>query len=251
MTWLDNLTAHAAAGLDDRTREALWERGVTDDQMVSFKLGYLDRRLPDLDYSPAFLKWADKGAKLDDVFVLPLTNTLGAIKGFQFRHVDRERAGYMDFIAEKGEAVLFGLNQAMPHIWKSRSVCLVEGAFDLFPVQRFHPATVATLTARVVDPLVRILRRLVDRVFMGYDMDVAGRASCEKFVKWHGRSSHVGAQEFDVTVVDWPQVAVDGSLIKDPADLWEAWGDTQFEKFIQSIVGRDQTMEPFNAKIVR
>jgi len=86
---------------------------------------------------------------------------------------------------------------------------------------------------------------------MGYDMDAPGRASCEKFVKWHGKSSHVGTQEFDITVVDWPQVAVDGSLIKDPADLWEAWGDTQFEKFIQSVVGREQTMEPFNAKIVR
>lgn len=250
MTWMDDLTAYAAAGIDGRTKEALWGRGVTDEQIAEYGLGYLDRDLPDLPYSETFLKWADNGNKLDDVFVLPLTNTLGAIKGFQFRHVDRERAGYMDFIAEKGEAVLFGLNQAMPHVWKSRSVFLVEGAFDLFPVQRVNPATVATLTARVVDPLVRILRRLADQVVMGYDMDEAGRASCEKFAKWHGKASPVGAKEFDVRIVDWPQAAMDGGFIKDPSDLWEALGDDQFGKFVRSVSGRERTMGPFDAETI-
>ena len=240
MAWLDGLAQHCAGDLPDRAKEALWARGVSDEQAQQFQIGYLDRTLPDLDYSKTFLKWADEGAKLDDVFVLPLTNTLGVIKGFQFRHVDRERSGYMDFIAEKGEAVLFGLSQAMPHVWRSRSVFVVEGAFDLFPVQRVYPGTVATLTARVVDPLVRILRRLTDTIHMGYDMDEAGRGSCARFAKWHGKGSRVGEQEFDIRIVDWPQVdTLDGSLIKDPSDLWEAWGDEQFGKFIRSITGRE------------
>ena len=246
MTWLEGLALSATQGLDGRVREALYARGVTDEQIVAFRIGYLDRRLPDLAYSQAFLNWsshsnAAPGSKLDDVFVLPLTNTLGQVKGFQFRHVERARGGYMDFIAEKGEAVLFGLDQAMPHIWKSRSVWLVEGAFDLFPVQRCYPPTVATLTNRVVTPLVRILRRLVDQIWVGYDMDKPGRDACARFAKHHGH-------EFGVGIVKYPQVTtLDGSVIKDPADLWEVWGDTQFASFVRATLARSRT-EPFDAE---
>ena len=240
MTWLDDFASASVSQVDDRVRDALSARGVTEEQIQLYRIGYFDRKLPDLPYSKAFLEWSKGGDKLDDVFVLPLTNTLGATKGFQFRHIDHDRAGYMDFIAEKGEAVLFGLSEAMPHVWQTQSVFLVEGAFDLFPVQRFHPGVVATLTARVVDPLVHILRRIVDRIFMGYDMDQTGRDASEKFLKWHGKSSRVGAQEFNITVVDWPQVALDGQLVKDPADLWEIVGDQQFGEIIRSLVGRER-----------
>jgi hypothetical protein len=116
---------------------------------------------------------------------------------------------------------------------------LVEGGFDLFPLQRHVPNIVATLTARVSQNLLRVLRRLVDEIWLGYDMDKTGRSACEAFTRSHG-------QEFTrVYTVAYPKVqTTDGHFVKDPGDLWEAWGDARVATFIQSLYTRHQT-EPF------
>lgn len=233
MTWLDELTRGAQGNLDERVRDALAARGCSEQQVALYGLGYLNRELPEADYPPAFLEWSANGTKLADVLVLPLTNTIGTVRGVQFRYVSRERAGYMDFIDGKDEAVLFGLAQAMPHIWETRSVYLVEGAFDLFPVQRVVPGVVATLTARVTDPLLRVLRRLVGRIWVGYDADDTGRRVTARFVKSHGR-------EFDVRDIRYPRVPMVGTtkLTKDPGDIWETWGDARFQEYLRSLMER-------------
>lgn len=248
MSWLEDFTAVSERKLPDRARDALNARGVTDEQITLYRLGYIDNDLPELEYPTTFVEWAKTKAKLDDAFVLPLTNTLGEVKGFQFRHVERERSGYSDFITDKSEAVLFGLAQAVPHIWKTRSVFLVEGAFDLFPIQRFVPATVATLTARVVASLVRVLRRVADHVWVGYDMDEPGRKGCERFQRQHG------ADFISVSTVAYPKVQrLDGKgLIKDPNELWESWGDSKLSDFLRSTIHLpDPQMETFHAEGLR
>jgi DNA primase len=241
MTWLDDLTASAQKGVDERIIDALAARGVSEEQIAAYGLGYLDRELPEADYPDEFLKWCGGGAKLADVLVLPLTNTLGDVRGVQFRYVSRERAGYMDFIEGKDEAVLFGLAQAMPHVWKTRSVFLVEGGFDLFPVQRVFPGVIATLTARVTNALIRILRRLVTQVWVGYDADDTGRRATVHFQKNYG-------EEFDIRHIKYPQVPMVGTtkLTKDPGDIWETWGDTRFQDFLRPML-RTGNKEPFDA----
>lgn len=238
MSWLDTLAEFAQSNLGDREREALWTRGCTDEQIDQFSIGYLDTELPELEDTTEFLEWCWKGRRLDDVFVFPLTNTLGQIRGFQFRHVERERTGYMDFIPYEDELVLFGLSQAMPHVWKSQSIFTVEGVFDLFPIQRCRPDILATLTARISQQLVRVFRRLVDEVWLGYDMDDPGRKACADFVKYHGR-------KFRTHVVNYPRVArLDGKgLTKDPNEVWEAWGDRRFGVFIKRLQDPFSTQE--------
>lgn len=226
--WLEQLVQAAQEQLGDRQREALWGRGVSDQQIRQFRIGYLDCELPSIELPKAFLGQFDNGSRLDDVFVLPLTNTLGQIKGLQFRHVDRDRKGYSDFIPYADEPVLFGLGQAMEAVWRTESVWLVEGSFDLFPVQRHCPNIVATLTARLTTQFVRVLRRLVKEIWMGYDMDSTGREATTEVVKTYGR-------EFKIRQVRWPRVQrLDGKgLVKDPSDLWEAWGDDQLGVFLK------------------
>jgi len=232
VTWASEFVEFAASNLTSAAREALWARGVSDAQISLYNIGYLDRDLPD-GPSEHFVEWAKNGSKLDDVFVLPLTNTLGEVKGFQFRHVDRERSGYMDYFLDRRESVLFGLGQAVTEMWATRSVYLVEGAFDLFPVQRTFPAVVATLTASPNTQLIRILRRLVQKVWVGYDMDAPGQRGAQEFKANYG-------DEFTVYIVAYPKVKkADGKLIKDPGDLWEAWGDAQLGPFIKSITTED------------
>ena len=231
MTWIEDLTAHAHGQVNDRVREALYGRGVSDEQIDQFRIGYLDRTLPELpDLAEPFLRWCHRGEKLDDVLVLPLTNALGTVMGLQFRHVERERSGYQDWLPYKEEPVFFGLGQAMPAVWKTGEVTLVEGGFDLFPIQRHIPGVVATLTARVSTTFVRFLRRLVRRIWIGYDADPTGRKAGLQFAREYGR-------EFEVKIIDYPKVSFMGSgrLIKDPGELWEVWGDEQFAKFLQSL----------------
>ena len=224
MSWLEKFVDHAHHGLDDAAREALWARGVSDDQIRLFRLGAVRSRLPpNIGLPNDFLEWSWHGRKLDDVFLLPLTNTLGQVKGLQFRHIDRSRTGYSDFIPHEDEPVLFGLGQAMSHIWERESIWLVEGGFDLFPVQRVFPEVVATLTARVTTQFAALLRRLVREICLVYDMDSTGRRASANAVKAYGR-------EFKMHDVVLPRpLKLDGSeRVKDPAELWETWGDVRF-----------------------
>lgn len=230
MNWLEELVSYAQGNLTDQEREALWMRGVSDEQIASYRLGYLNQHLPPLTKAGHFLEWCRNGQKLDSVFVIPLTNTLGQIKGVQFRHVDRTRSGYMDYFADKNEPVLFGLAQAMPSIWETGVVCIVEGAFDLFPVQRHCPNTVATLTAGVSKGFTAVLKRLCHEVWMLYDRDVPGQKASENFSKFHG-------SEFKVVIVNLPVLTVPhtGKLAKDPGEVWEVQGDEAFGVFMKRL----------------
>lgn len=230
MEWLEQLTQHAHEQLGEREREALWTRGVTDEQIDLYRLGCINKRLPDLQFPDDFMEWSWSGRRLDDVFLLPLTNTLGQVKGLQFRHVDRARSGYSDFMPYEDEPVLFGLAQAMPHVWRTESVWLVEGGFDLFPIQRVYPEVVATLTARVTTEFARLLRRLVQEIWLAYDMDHTGRIQSRHVVKTYG-------QDFKVHEVTFPQPArPDGTgKAKDPSELWETWGDSRLGVFLKRL----------------
>jgi len=236
VTWFDDLTAYARQSMTDRVREELYGRGVSDEQIELYRIGYLNGHAPDVPED--FNRWSKGGERLDDVLVLPLTTTTGAIQGFQFRHVDRARKGYQSFMPYKEEALLFGLGEAMPHVWRTESIWLVEGAFDLFPIQRHFPGVVATLTAKVPEPLLQVMRRLVQTVWVGYDADPTGKAATKQFARDF-------RDEFRVCPVYYPLVTAYGSdrPIKDPAELWEAWGDEQVGKFIQTVLRSTNPME--------
>lgn len=231
MSWLEGFADKAHASLNERALDALASRGVDEDQAKLFRVGFLGTATPRVG-DEAFDRWAQNyEERLQDVFVLPLTNALGQVKGFQFRGVDRGRKGYLDFFLDPFEPVLFGLGQAMPALWRDRAVWLVEGAFDLLPLQRLRPNALSVLTANANPALVRLLRRVVDRVYLAYDNDEAGRRGVQEFYKLYG-------QAFDeVRPFLYPRgvVRADGNPVKDPSDLWEAWGDEPFDRLLRCM----------------
>lgn len=230
MTWLDDVVEFAETQLDERVRESYWSRGADDEQIKLYRLGYINGRLPDVELPEAFLRWSGNGEKLVDSYVFPLTNALNEVRGLQFRAVDRSVRGYTDYFADDTEPVLFGLGQAVRAIWKSERVVLVEGTFDLFPIQRVAPEVVATLTAKVAPQFARLLRRLARRVFLSYDLDDTGRLGASKFIRSYGKG-------FDeVVTVEYPQVTtVDGKVAKDPSEIWEAWGDDRLSAYLRCL----------------
>ena len=242
MTWLDDFAAYGQQNLTETTRDALSARGVSDEQMAQYQIGYLGQGLPDLPYTEDFLGWSRAGARISDAFVLPLTTATGLIQGFQFRSVDRARKGYLNYMPYKEEALLFGLAQALPHVWKTGAVWLVEGAFDLFPIQRHFPGVIATLTAKVPDNLVALLRRLAQAVLVGYDADPAGQAATKQFDRAYKSA-------FNIHPVSYPPVVIQGTTrcIKDPGELWEAWGDDQVGRFVQTVLNSTVSLEIFSA----
>lgn len=229
MTWLSQLVEASVADIDDRVREALWTRGVSDEQIRDFRVGYVDK-LPDVEYPAEFLKWCWDGKRVRDCYVFPLTNAVGEIKGVQFRAVDRDKKGvYLDYFLDIDEPVLFGTHQAMPIVWETDTIWLVEGVFDLFPIQRVYPNVVATMTARVTDQAVRFLKRLVKTVYVAYDNDETGRKSSRYFQRFHG-------EDFQIHDVHFPKVLMpNGKVTKDPGDLWEVWGDDRLAAFLRCI----------------
>lgn len=236
MTWLDDFVEYAQSNVDDRVREAYWSRGADDGQIQLYRLGYIDGALPDVGLPEDFVRWSFNGEKLVDSYVLPLTNALNEVRGVQFRSVERSKSGYTDYFLDETEPTLFGLGPAVQAMWKSEQAVLVEGGFDVFPVQRvFLPETVATLTAKVNAPFVRLLRRLVKRVYVSYDRDNTGRRGTSSFIRWYGK-------EFDVIDVEYPEIkTVEGKVAKDPSEIWEAWGDEQLGEHLRCIAEGTRT----------
>lgn len=224
MSWLDDFAAIAHAQLGSQEREALWVRGVSDEQIDLFQLGYVNRTLP-RGAPQEFAEWAWKGQRLDDSFVLPLTNVLGQVKGLQFRHVAKETRGYLTYYHERDESVYFGLGQAIPTIWETETAFVVEGGFDVFPLQRVFPNTFAALTLGTSESLARLIRRFAKQVWLAYDNDKDGRRAALEFQQLY-RDEHL-----DPRIITWPRVRVGtNKYTKDPNELWEVWGDSRFRE---------------------
>lgn len=232
MTWLEEFVALAHDCLGVRVIEALWARGVSSEQIEMYQLGYMSGQLPKLEYPKAFLEWCRGGRRLEDSFVLPLTNALGQIRGLQFRRVDPDKKGYSDYTPFPEEPSTFGFVQAMPHIWRTEAVVIVEGVFDVFPVQRCIPQVIPMLTNRLSEAMGRALKRLVTDIWLAFDMDPKGREAVL-------RTSWTYRDRFTIHDIKFPSpMALDGRRrVKDPSELWEVWGDDRFKKVLQDLVG--------------
>jgi DNA primase len=228
MGFLSDIAIHAHTQLPSRAREALWARGVSDEQIDAFKIGWLPGQLPVVDASGEFRTWwVGHQWRLANTFVFPLTNSLGEINGLQFRSMDEKKRGYLDYIGSKEEPVFFGLAQAMPSVWTSEEVWLVEGVFDLCPLQRHVANVVSTLHAGVSKQLWRLLRRLVRRINLAYDMDGTGMKVSYDIVREMGR-------HFQIKVVRFPKIPFRGGFAKDPNDYWSIWGDAHLGSFLKA-----------------
>lgn len=230
MRWLDDLVEKAHVNLKgERELEAAWSRGLSDEQIVEFKVGYLDGPISGIAYPKEFLEWSRPGQKLVDVFVFPLTNALGQVKGVQFRHVKRDVKGYTDYFISKDEPAYFGLAQAMPYVWETRRICLVEGVFDLFPVQRVFPYSVTTMTSSVTTTFYRFLLRNVKEVWFGYDSDGAGRKGVLEFREKYGSTFE------RIRSPQLPRLKMsNGKLTKDPSELWEVLGSEKLGVYLKT-----------------
>lgn len=226
---MDEFVQVAHRQLGSTAREALCRRGVSDSQIDAFSMGVLPAgRLPaKVECTPRFIAWW--GAcryRFKNPLVFPLTTALGVVQGLQFRDLDQRIRGYLDYFETKEEPALFGLRQAMPSVWETESVWVVEGVFDLCPIQRHVPNVIATLHAGIPSALRRLLRRVARTLFVAYDMDPVGRKVSYELAREL-------KDEFKVKIVGFPRPHLStGRAAKDPNELWSAWGDESLASYI-------------------
>ena len=215
---------------DGAPYQYLMSRGLTDDQIDMLGIGYIPETEwpPYIDTEDAtedelhYWERSNRGSRLKGKLLFPVTNALGAIRALQVRSPDPNIKDYWKFYSLQADvdAVFYGTSSAMEHIWDKRTVVLVEGIFDLPPVQRVFPYTLCLGTATVTDRQMKFLNRYVDRVKIMADNDKQGRKFFSRFYQKHKRN---------FKSVEKIQYAGE-----DPADSWARLGEDNFRKQFNS-----------------
>jgi DNA primase len=207
-------------------REYLGQRGLSDESVETFALGYapdgwdgllrfaLTRGYRDQDLLDAGLLSENEGGRRYDRFrnrvIFPIRDPLGRVVGFAGRVLDDSLPKYLNTpeteIFHKGE-LLYGLDLARGEIRGGNECIVVEGYMDVIALHQVGVRNaVAALGATLTSEQADLLSRLdVQRLYLAFDADSAGQRAVLA-----GLEQSVGRQ-FLVRAVQVPYG-------KDPAD---------------------------------
>ena len=181
----------------------LRDRGVTDDAIVTFQIGYapdstswLYRFLRSKSYSPEFLAKSGLFSQKKREFplfrnriIFPIRDERDRVVAFGGRALNPEdRAKYMnspDTLIYNKKRTVYGLPQAIETIRAERRVYIVEGYTDVIAMHQGGVRnTVAPLGTALTESQVRLLKRWAHEIVLVFDADSAGvdasfRASLE------------------------------------------------------------------------
>ncbi len=183
-------------------RAYLKGRGVTEETVKSFQLGYapadrewLRRFLLQKNYSEDFLVRTGlfsesshgKSALFANRIVFPIANARGEIIAFGGRALVEGVPKYLNSpetaFFRKGEN-LFGIDKALAAFKDSGTAVLVEGYMDVLAMHHAGIVNcVAPLGTSLTEQQVRLLKRYVPRVALAFDGDEAGEKATLKAVE--------------------------------------------------------------------
>lgn len=219
-------------GIDHPGRAYLHKRGLTDETIHSFRIGWAPSEWHALsshlsakgftagEMSEAGLtKEGDKGAydRLRSRIIFPINDAAGRVVGFSGRifalpgtEHPADVAKYMNSPETplfKKSRILYGFDRARQSMRKHKCAILVEGQMDLVMVhQAGWGNTVAVSGTALTEEHVVLVHRMTDNLLLALDSDDAGVAAAQK------SAAIALAQGMDVKVV-----RLEGG--KDPADI--------------------------------
>ncbi len=189
------------SGVGKRAWDYLTEqRGLTPETVKQFRLGYagpgwdlLLRTFPaeqQVLQRLGLVSLARSGQRYDrlrDRVIFPLRSVGGELIAFAGRRLSAEETTpkYLNIanspLFKKGRE-LYGLSQALPGLSREHEALLVEGYLDLITLhQAGFGQAVASMGTALTAGQAKLLRRYVERVYILYDRDSAGRAAA-----WRG-----------------------------------------------------------------
>lgn len=231
-------------------RDYLHERGVTQESLRVFQLGYASASWDSLlkyltqkknyavaDIQATGLVVTTSGGRMYDRFrgrlMFPLTDHRGRVVGFSGRILDKneKEAKYINtpetVLYHKGQ-MLFGYSQLYQHLRKESEAVVVEGEFDVISSSQAHVNhVVAVKGSALTEDHMKLLSRTVSKVILSFDMDSAGIAATKRALRV--------AEPFglEVRVIDFSQVDDGGK--KDPDDLARTQ-PTLWRKMVKSSI---------------
>ena len=184
----------------DAAKEYLKTRGIREETMEKFKLGFAPRNrrwlhsfLKKKSYSPAFLAktglFSSKYPELSffsNRIMFPICDRYGKVIAFGARILDGEGPKYLnskDMEQYKKGKNLFAFALALQEIRRQKSVILCEGYMDVIA---YHQAgicnAVAPLGTALTEDQARYLKNLCDVFYLSFDSDVAGQNATYKAI---------------------------------------------------------------------
>jgi len=223
MTWLaDHLFA---CSLDEECEDYALGRGALPKSIVEMGLTTwepLSEPSPDAKFGELYGKY---GEKIEGALICPLTNPRGDLLGFEARSILGKRISqFKVFPKAAWNPVWIGCRRAMARIYGGGDIWVVEGQFDLYPLEWVIPETdvvLASLRAQLTRAQVEFLRRVSGfggTVHMVYDRDETGKKGVHGWVDDQGKR-HWGALE----QLRYVGVPCDDVPYRGGEDLGEVW----------------------------
>ena len=218
---------HASISRYPEALAYLKSREVTDDDIRKYRIGFSKIVGVPEGSDPEwkrFMGETRQGKKFEKMIIFPFEDALGRIIGMAGRSIETKE--FKNFVTEEGKftGFFFGLPQALPCIYETRMVYVVEGYFDLMAFAKVFPNTVATITSGMNDPQHEQLSFYCDSIVVCFDSDKPGREGTENALKWKNvRSMCLGRP-------------LQG--YKDPAQCLERLKLPAFKKFVHEMASQ-------------
>jgi len=177
-------------------------------------------------------RYGDKGERLGDWMLWPLFSPKGRVIGCAGREGTKKNITRYMLPAADWNPVWTGLTpETMQRIWDGADLWVVEGIFDLFPMEWAIPdgdVVLGSERARLTDKHVEFIRRFMVRagrcpnlVHMVYDNDETGKKGV------HGWTDETGKVRWGA-IKRLERVGVKATAppyrAKDPGDIWSQQG---------------------------
>lgn len=221
----------------------LRERGLTDETMRKFRLGYapegwrnileflLKKKfdIKDIERTGLLVKKEISNEiqnsgyydRFRDRIMFPILEVMGRVVGFSARVApggDEKNAKYINTpqseLYDKSKT-LYGLHLAKTEIRKKDEIILVEGNMDVIASsQAGFPNTVAVSGTALTFEQIKIIKRYTENLKMAFDMDSAGQAAAKK-------SARVCLEnDLDVRIVLLPSGKDAADIIRENKEIW-------------------------------
>lgn len=168
-------------------------RGITMEDINKYKIGFtkLGSVPKPKEHSDDYQYLHDKtyGFKyLRDRLIFPLRNVLGRTNGLVTRELDNKGRRYVIYLLKEAKKMggFFGLYEALPHILRTRTVFVHEGAIDAISFAKVFPNTLSTLTSFINESQYEVLDLIADRIVLVFDDDKAGNYGIQKMHETYG-----------------------------------------------------------------
>lgn len=226
MSWLSD--AFEECVLSDEDEGYLLGRGAKE--AAIFEMGFVTWRPPPFEITDeVFLaRYGGAGERLRDSLVMPFFSPRGVLIGAQFRNTRTKRISRFLLDSAYWNPVWIGAKRATAKIWKGAGVWIVEGAYDLFPLEWAVPeqdAILGAVTAKLSHGHVEYLRRLNPPfVNIVFDNDEAGRHGTKGYVDKRGKKVWGALQSLDYAGVHCQDFRYGKAGDKDPGEIWDRGG---------------------------